>query len=208
MITSSCTSIYEKIRERNNTVTAEQCSYFLSNSWACIHSGTELSSQDYVCKCSPHAPLSPITVIAIIPVQIIPIISSCGFGSTISCSAIIPASYTHFHFRPLHTLTTMPSQAALLIGDITHARPEWEQFSSFLTLKVSQIYSQNVREAKLISMCRNSPEERAKNSCKTASLASTTTWSPSTAAIRPTSTRARLTASWSRRCPRDRKSVV
>jgi D-3-phosphoglycerate dehydrogenase len=30
----------------------------------------------------------------------------------------------------------MPSQAALLIGDITHARPEWEQLSSLLTLKV------------------------------------------------------------------------
>ncbi|CRG89407.1 hypothetical protein PISL3812_06443 [Talaromyces islandicus] len=29
----------------------------------------------------------------------------------------------------------MPSQAALLIGDITHARPEWEQLSSLLTLK-------------------------------------------------------------------------
>ncbi|OKL64728.1 putative 2-hydroxyacid dehydrogenase UNK4.10 [Talaromyces atroroseus] len=31
----------------------------------------------------------------------------------------------------------MPSQAALLIGEITHARPEWEQLSSTLTLKAS-----------------------------------------------------------------------
>ena len=30
----------------------------------------------------------------------------------------------------------MQSQAALLIGDITHARKEWEDFASFLTLKV------------------------------------------------------------------------
>lgn len=30
----------------------------------------------------------------------------------------------------------MPSQAALLIGEITHARPEWEQLSFTLTLKV------------------------------------------------------------------------
>lgn len=33
-------------------------------------------------------------------------------------------------------LLTMPSQAALLIGSITHARKEWEAFSSILTLKV------------------------------------------------------------------------
>lgn len=33
----------------------------------------------------------------------------------------------------------MPSQAALLIGDITHARKEWESLSSILTLKVRHI---------------------------------------------------------------------
>ncbi|QKX62016.1 uncharacterized protein TRUGW13939_09172 [Talaromyces rugulosus] len=37
----------------------------------------------------------------------------------------------------------MPSQAALLIGDITHARPEWEQLSSLLTLKE---FSRGTRE--------------------------------------------------------------
>lgn len=30
----------------------------------------------------------------------------------------------------------MPSQAALLIGGISHARKEWESLSSILTLKV------------------------------------------------------------------------
>jgi hypothetical protein len=30
----------------------------------------------------------------------------------------------------------MQTQAALLIGDITHARKEWEDFASVLTLKV------------------------------------------------------------------------
>lgn len=34
----------------------------------------------------------------------------------------------------------MPSQAALLIGDITHARKEWESLSSILTLKVRPIH--------------------------------------------------------------------
>ncbi|KAH8699001.1 putative hydroxyisocaproate dehydrogenase [Talaromyces proteolyticus] len=37
--------------------------------------------------------------------------------------------------QPQSQPATMPSQAALLIGEITHARPEWEQLSSILTLK-------------------------------------------------------------------------
>jgi hypothetical protein len=32
--------------------------------------------------------------------------------------------------------STMPSQAALLIGNITHARKDWESLSSILVLKV------------------------------------------------------------------------
>lgn len=34
----------------------------------------------------------------------------------------------------------MPSQAALLIGDIVHARAEWEALSTLVTLKV-QFYT-------------------------------------------------------------------
>lgn len=34
----------------------------------------------------------------------------------------------------------MPSQAALLIGAITHARKEWESLSSVLNLKVRHIW--------------------------------------------------------------------
>lgn len=37
---------------------------------------------------------------------------------------------------PTRRITTMPSQAALLIGNITHSRKEWEALSSILTLKV------------------------------------------------------------------------
>ena len=36
-----------------------------------------------------------------------------------------------------YDIPIMPSQAALLIGEITHARAEWESLSSFLVLKVN-----------------------------------------------------------------------
>ncbi|QGA15063.1 hypothetical protein EYB26_002719 [Talaromyces marneffei] len=45
----------------------------------------------------------------------------------------------------------MPSQAALLIGEITHARPEWEQLSSTLTLKE---FPSGTRE-QFLSNCKN-----------------------------------------------------
>ncbi|EEA25445.1 hypothetical protein TMatcc_006329 [Talaromyces marneffei ATCC 18224] len=48
-------------------------------------------------------------------------------------------------------LATMPSQAALLIGEITHARPEWEQLSSTLTLKE---FPSGTRE-QFLSNCKN-----------------------------------------------------
>ncbi|GAM42696.1 hypothetical protein TCE0_044r16921 [Talaromyces pinophilus] len=45
----------------------------------------------------------------------------------------------------------MPSQAALLIGEITHARPEWEQLSSTLTLKE---FPSGTRE-QFLANCKN-----------------------------------------------------
>ncbi|RAO66298.1 uncharacterized protein BHQ10_002310 [Talaromyces amestolkiae] len=48
-------------------------------------------------------------------------------------------------------LAVMPSQAALLIGEITHARPEWEQLSSTLTLKE---FPSGTRE-QFLTNCKN-----------------------------------------------------
>lgn len=49
----------------------------------------------------------------------------------------------------------MPSQAALLIGEITHARPEWEQLSSTLTLKVLSLSKDELQIAYLF--CQEFP---------------------------------------------------
>ncbi|KKA17460.1 hypothetical protein T310_8640, partial [Rasamsonia emersonii CBS 393.64] len=58
---------------------------------------------------------------------------------TYSCRYLRSPSFPRPCWGPPPTtrrFTTMPSQAALLIGKITHARKEWEALSSILTLKV------------------------------------------------------------------------
>jgi hypothetical protein len=66
------------------------------------------------------------------------------------------------------------SQSALLIGEITHARKEWESISSLLTLKVRDWHSHCAVDT--AKRTRNSPAEPERSSSRIAKLASMTMW--------------------------------
>lgn len=59
----------------------------------------------------------------------------------------------------------MPSQAALLIGDIVHARAEWEALSSLVTLKVQTRGSiaMKTKSTLMVELDRNSPKADGKS---------------------------------------------
>ena len=97
-----------------------------------------------------------------------PVISSCEFFPELAnihisvfCIWVDLWDYTSLmhkprsHHRLAHIarqLAAMPSQAALLIGEITHARPEWEQLSSTLTLKVFLFFISK-KKRKSLTVC-------------------------------------------------------